>query len=217
LQRLQRSDTGEAARLAALQDELERSQRDAADVHRLRGEVAQLRRDQALAAQVATAYAKLKEQVAKHDPKAGADTDEETDPAKEAEKQTFIAKMNFTRNWLLAIMTYTDKTKGTVPADYAAVAAYLPEDARGVAAPDQYEVVYTGALADLAHPEKTIVLQEKAPVQTISGRWARSYGFADGHSEIHTADQADGFQAWAQERTVTAPAPTLGQLSPPQP
>jgi hypothetical protein len=45
-------------------------------------------------------------------------------------------------------------------------------------------------------------MREREPTQASIGRWARGYGFADGHSEIHTAPSPDGFADWEKERMV---------------
>jgi hypothetical protein len=45
-------------------------------------------------------------------------------------------------------------------------------------------------------------MREIEPTQASIGRWARGYGIAEGHSEIHTAPSPDGFADWEKERMV---------------
>jgi len=49
-------------------------------------------------------------------------------------------------------------------------------------------------LIDLQDAGRIIVTREKEPTKTWDGKWARAYGFADGHSEIHSARRRTGSQ-----------------------
>ena len=51
-----------------------------------------------------------------------------------------------------------------------------------------------------------IVMREKEPTQALGPpaqvTWARAYGFADGHAEIHVESAQDRFANWEKERIV---------------
>jgi hypothetical protein len=117
--------------------------------------------------------------------------------------------MGYTKNWMLAFILYADKHQDQYPTDFEQAKAFLPEDARPelAAAADQFEVVYQGKWREIKAPMKTVVLREKQAHQMPDGKWAKVYGFADGHSELHS--EADGnFEAWEKERIITPAAPS---------
>jgi hypothetical protein len=60
---------------------------------------------------------------------------------------------------------------------------------------NQFEIVYQGALNEITNSAGTIVIREKEAWQSADGGWHRTYGFADGHSEIHKAEDGD-FGPW---------------------
>jgi RNA polymerase sigma factor (sigma-70 family) len=67
---------------------------------------------------------------------------------------------------------------------------------------DRFELVFRGALPSLPKPAATIVIREKAAGRTPEGRWARAYGFADGHAEVGLSDDGD-FEAWEKRRSLS--------------
>lgn len=131
-------------------------------------------------------------------------------------KQVGIAKLNFTREWLLTFMLYAEKNGDQLPSSFEQAAAFMPEEAKAAAlaaadkyglTPEQFEIVYQGSIKSLQSPAATIVMREKQAFQNIDGSWSRSYGFADGHSEIHRA--ADGnFAPWEAQHMA---GPASGQ------
>jgi hypothetical protein len=125
---------------------------------------------------------------------------EQLSPAAEQEKQEAIAKMNYTRGWIMAFHLYAAEHQGQAPASFDQAAAFLPEEAKaetklGI---NQFELVYQGSLNGLANPSKVIVIRETQARQSSDGSWSRAYAFADGHSEIHRS--VDGnFEKWESE------------------
>jgi hypothetical protein len=148
-----------------------------------------------------------------------------SDPGKsytvdEYQKEAGIAKLNYAKYCVLALQLYAEKNQGWFPASFDQALAYLPEEARtemnlapneflpytpkfGLT-PDRFELVYAGALADIATPASVIVFRERE-AWGENGRWNRTYGFADGHSEIHFSPDGN-FDAWEKQHR-TAPAP----------
>jgi hypothetical protein len=68
---------------------------------------------------------------------------------------------------------------------------------------EDYELMFKGSLQDIANPASAIVLREREAWQGYNGRWARTYGFADGHSEVHSSDDGD-YTAWEAQHQVQA-------------
>jgi hypothetical protein len=68
-----------------------------------------------------------------------------------------------------------------------------------------FEIVYVGSLTNLTNAAETVVLREKRASRTRDGKWQKTYGFADGHSEVHT--EPDGnFDDWESQHIVLPPA-----------
>lgn len=182
----------------ANQDELDRLRKEAAEIHKLRGEVVRLRQEQTNAVRLATENAKLREQVST----ATAEQAEE-DSVKEQEKALAIAKMNFTKSWMMAMYRYASEKNLPVPNDMEAVRSYMDPTIAQTFPADKFEVVYQGKLEEAPDPARTIVLREREVTITSEGKRVKAYGFADGHSEI-MVEPARGFEAWEQERMPAA-------------
>ncbi len=119
-----------------------------------------------------------------------------------------MLKMTHSRNWTLAMMMYAADHQDQVPADFEQAKEFLNGKDKGevVAAADQFEIVYQGRWSGVKDPSKTVVLREKQAHQLPGGKWAKVYGFADGHSEVHK--EADGnFDAWEKEHILQPSAP----------
>jgi RNA polymerase sigma factor (sigma-70 family) len=135
-------------------------------------------------------------------------------------KQAGIAKMNFTRRWLMALLLYAEKNQDRLPSRLEEAAPFLPgetqEEATNQTAvkygltTDQFELVYQGSIKSLKQPQNIIVIREKQPWDGWAGGQARGYAFADGHSEIHVA-QDGNFEPWEAQHTAPPPETPPGQ------
>lgn len=185
---------------------------------RLRNEVGQLR------SQLATTPRARREEPA------SVKADENAITPEEEMRRQAIAKMNYARQWLIAFMIFADKNDGQFPTNFAQADPFLDSGAKiehnlkpgefppggmkfGLI-PDNYEITYQGTLESLASPSTQIVLREKEPRQTEDGGYVRTYGFADGHCEVHKATltvvhkpDEDGFRAWEAEHGLVAAQP----------
>ena len=169
-----------------------------AELLRLRGEVGSLKRQLAEAGQV-------EKRLSAQAKEASAQAREATEKAnlaaqQEAMKQLYIAKMNYAKGWVMAFQMYAGDHQGQFPASFDQAAVYVPPDLRDetLSASNQFELFYQGPVAAMTNPATTIVLRETQAQQTANGNWVRTYGFADGHSEVHST--ADGnFAPWEQQ------------------
>jgi RNA polymerase sigma factor (sigma-70 family) len=180
---------------------------------RLRGEIGQLRSQLAAASRV------------RREQPASLKTDENAITAEEAMKRKAIAKMNYARQWLMALLIYADHNQGQFPTNFAQADPFMDAGAKtehdlkpgefppsGIKyglIPDNYEMTYQGSLQAITNPSQQIVLREKQPEQTEDGGFVRTYGFADGHCEVHKAvavqkSDEDGFRAWEAEHGLVA-------------
>lgn len=133
----------------------------------------------------------------------------------ETKRAVGIMRLNFGKCWALAFFLFADAHDGRMPTSFAEADKFFPENQRSVLSvfdTDRFEIVYQGRLRDIAEPGKTIVLREREPFSVHSGEaqaggrpLAKTYAFADGHSEIHAGEAGD-FEAWERERIVAAPA-----------
>ena len=109
--------------------------------------------------------------------------------------------MNIAKQWCLAVRMYAADENGQAPTNFDAAAAYLPKENTDTNFNlNQFEVVFQGSLNAVKNPSQTIILREKEPEQEPNGRWAKAYGFADGHVEIHGEPQND-FGAFEQKHS----------------
>lgn len=132
----------------------------------------------------------------------------------EAVKDRGIARLNYAKLWMLALILHAEDHSGQLPAGLHEAAASFGQAVDSGMSPaqqefyrsltaDQFELTDRGVLAELKNPGNTIVVREKEawPVPGKPGL-SRTYGFADGHSEIKYAE--DGrFDDWERERSAT--------------
>jgi RNA polymerase sigma factor (sigma-70 family) len=118
-----------------------------------------------------------------------------------------IARMSFAKSWMLGVRLYAQDYDGNFPANFdQLVPDYAPTDRKDKEdiKLDEFEIVYHGSLNAITNPANTMVLREKQARQAPDGRWQKAYGFADGHSEVHT--EADGnFDAFEKSRIISRP------------
>lgn len=180
------------------------------EIARLRAEAAAKRN---LEKELAATRAKLanSEKRAATESQAAADVATDLDKAKEDMKQSAIAKMSFTRDWGMAIMIYADKNGGMLPqrlSDVAAPAEGAGQTGNGKLSIDDYELAIRGSLKDVSNPQSMILLREREPWKNpLSGSLNQTFLFVDGHSEVHSAPDAEAMLAWQRQHL---PAETQG-------
>lgn len=126
------------------------------------------------------------------------------DPAREQQRQVAIAKMNDARQLMLALHMFAADNQNQLPSSLDEAKRYF--QASNPSTPtNQFEMVYHGSLQALTNPAATIVIREPQPF-SFDGRWFKTYGFADGHSEVHT-EPSGNFDGWEAQHMAPAPAP----------
>jgi len=201
-----REGNQQLAGLRADAEELERLRKDVADLHRLRAEVARLRREKEDAARLVAENGQLRASLRQAGVAAERKPDTKT-PEQEEFKRQGIDRLNYTKQWMLAFMLFAEENGGRLPGDFVEAQALYPggEKIEGLS-PEQFEIVYSGKLSDIKEPSRTIIIREKEPRFAPDGRPAKAYGFADGHSEIHTPPDGN-FERFESERMVGSTAP----------
>jgi DNA-directed RNA polymerase specialized sigma24 family protein len=174
------------------------------ELMRLRGEVGALHR------QLAEATKGREKSVPRPQPNVG---------SQDQQQQIAIARMRDAKVWVFTFYKYAADHQGQVPTSFDQVADYLDAALRNDLNPgealrdkeefaqstNQFEIVYQGLLNDITNQASTIVMREKEAWQSSDGGWHRTYGFADGHTEIHKAGDGN-FGLWESQHLQAAGA-----------
>jgi RNA polymerase sigma factor (sigma-70 family) len=136
------------------------------------------------------------------------------------ENQEGIRKMTHAKAITFGLFTYAREHSEAFPTNFDQASEFLNlalkkhESEGGEPIPDgfhgvtnRFELVYSGTLDQVTNWAGTIVLREKEAWQSQDGTWNRTYGFVDGHSEIHRAENGD-FDAWEKAHTQQTAAPS---------
>jgi RNA polymerase sigma factor (sigma-70 family) len=194
--------SAENERLSNLVAQAERPQtlssQQLSELLRLRGEVGGLRRQ---LTQATNAPVRLRQANPMAEP--------QTDEAIELQRQAAMgrAKMSYAKDWVLAFHLFAVDHAGQYPTNFDQAEHLLPEAARGQTnlTTADFELLYQGPFDALTNPAKTIVMRERQAHQSsLDGRWAKTYGFADGHSELHV-EPDNNFEPWENAHLPSSP------------
>ena len=96
-------------------------------------------------------------------------------------KEEQIAKVNFSKGWLLAFRMYSARHQDQTPTNFDQARDFFQSrfQADTNVSQDQFELVYTGSFY-VAHPDEVIMIREKQAWQDSSGKWCKIYGLVDG-------------------------------------
>jgi RNA polymerase sigma factor (sigma-70 family) len=131
-------------------------------------------------------------------------TSDETTPAEEQQRQMSIAKMSDAKLLMLGEMMYADKYQGQLATNFNQIASYFTNAGQTLTGTNSFELTYTGSISGLTNPAKVIMMRESQAWATSSGQWAKSYGFMDGHAEIHVLP-TDDFDAFEHQHSISPP------------
>ena len=127
------------------------------------------------------------------------------------QQQEVMAKMTYGKSQFMASIMYARKNQGQLPSSSEQLASSMPVSVKGESGEgsEPFETVYQGTLkglAGLANPQDSIVVRQKEPMP-YGNRWAKVYGYADGHFEVHVQSDKD-FQSWETPRLMASTAGT---------
>jgi hypothetical protein len=185
-----------------LKSTLERTRKEHEELLRLRGQAVTLKQTLQENSKLKAERDHLAKSAAAPPAAARDSLEEET-----LEKKLAMAKLQFGRQWGVALIMYAEDNQGQLPATFAAASRYADSDQLRTAtggydfSENQFEIAYQGSVESVKNPSETIFIKEKEPVQRANGKWVKTYIFADGHAEIHTNPNND-FSAWEAERIV---------------
>jgi hypothetical protein len=127
------------------------------------------------------------------------------DPAREQQRQFAIAKMNDAKILVMGLHMFAADNQNQLPGSFEDAKRYYEGANSGLSQTNQFEMVYHGSLQALTNPSSVIVIREQQPFN-FGGRWAKTYGFADGHSEVHS-EPSGNFDAWESQHMIPPPLP----------
>jgi len=125
---------------------------------------------------------------------------------REEDQKWGIARLNFTRQWLLAFHMFADDHGDQFPTSFEEARQYLGKEtaAETNLTTGQFEILYRGPATNITTPNLVIVVREKEPRRGYDGKLSRAYGFADGHSEV-TGGRNGDFEAWEKRHVIPPP------------
>jgi len=123
-------------------------------------------------------------------------------------------KLNDARVLMNGLLKFADDHDGRLAQNFDLIKKYYPPpltdaseswENAPLSGTNQFEIIFQGNLAELTNipPYHIAMIRETIPWTTPDGKWARTYGFADGSARIETSD--DNFQSWDAQYTVPAP------------
>lgn len=196
------TQAAEAARAesARVAEELARREQAAAELLRLRGEVAELRQQLAAASSARVVV-----------PPTAAPSEAE---ALEAAKAFGLRRLNESKQMVLGLILFAGGHDDRFPESLELAANWAVNEGVVPSLEDlpfqEFELLYTGSLREIANPSEAIVLREREAWRRPNGGWARTYGFADGHSEIKHSDDGDYAEFEAKRQVRSAPGGPVG-------
>jgi RNA polymerase sigma factor (sigma-70 family) len=125
------------------------------------------------------------------------------------QQPAMMARLNDVKMLAFVSIRYAGEHTNAFPATPEAIAPYL-QDSKGPGHPEysgtnDFDLVYQGTLTSVKQPGSTIAFRERQPWQEPDGKWARAYGFLDGHAEVHAEPDLNALNAWEQARIAPPP------------
>jgi len=161
---------------------------------RLRGQVGALRAQTNQMAQLQAQNQQMREAFAQLAPQ----KQQASDPL-DAQQQSFtILQLNTAKQATLGMIIYAGEHRDEFPTNFSQTLPYYEDKNSEVSTNlSQFEMVFQSSHAHIANPASAIVVRSVQPFIS-KGKWAKAYGFADGHAEVHT-EATGNFADWEQQ------------------
>ena len=138
----------------------------------------------------------------------GAAKQNPSDANTELLRQVTMAKLDEAKMRVLGLLMYAEDNQSQLPTGFNEVSKYwgsaddsLTKDM--LMNTNQFEIVVHGSLTGITNRASVIAIREKEAIQ-INGKWFKTYGYVDGHSEFLSEPQG-GFEAWEKARMIAPP------------
>jgi RNA polymerase sigma factor (sigma-70 family) len=119
-------------------------------------------------------------------------------------QDTAMQKLTDAKQGVQALLMFAWDNQNQFPTNLAQVSDYLKDGSMEQIAAN-FDMLYSGPIFGLTNPATTIELSEKHAWVSPAGTWMKSYGFADGHSELHTEPNGD-FADYEKSHTISRSA-----------
>jgi hypothetical protein len=121
----------------------------------------------------------------------------------EQQSPAALESLNRAKQGVLGFILFANENQQQFPTSFEQAAPFFKEGLEPIAL--NFEIVYVGSVTNITNAAGTIVLREKHATPTRDGRWQKTYGFADGHAEIHV--EPDGnFDPWESQHLMPPPS-----------
>lgn len=117
------------------------------------------------------------------------------------EQLASMAKMSDAKNLLLGLIMYASDHQDHYPNSTNELAQSPASPYQKLTGTNDFDFTYPGTMQEITNFAATIIVRERVPWQMANGRWAKVYGFADGHAELHAFDDGN-IEAWENARIV---------------
>lgn len=129
---------------------------------------------------------------------------QQEDPATGRFREVGFSKLQDAKLLVLALMMFADDhTNQQCATNLQQLEPILQSANPTVTRSNQFELVYQGLFTGITNPAQTIVIREKQAWQADNGGWFKTYGFGDGHSEIHL-EVSGNFDDWERQRMFSS-------------
>jgi hypothetical protein len=113
--------------------------------------------------------------------------------------------INAARFVLLGMLMFSGDNNNQFPTNFSQISNFtdgMTNQTSGIGT-DAFEFVNTGS-PKAQTSSNEIILREQIPFRTSEGKWARTYGYADGHVEVQVSEDGN-FDAYEQQHMVPPP------------
>ncbi len=118
-------------------------------------------------------------------------------PLSEADART---KMNDARQFAVGMLMFAHDHQNQLPTNAEQIVSYFKNDPSVQSNLSAFEIVHARS-SDTANPSSTIIIREKQPWPTSRRTWARTYAFADGHSEVQVTSSGK-FESYERQHGI---------------
>lgn len=117
------------------------------------------------------------------------------------QEPAWAGRAHDSRNIATMLIMHANEHNGQLPQNVEDLGKFA--DTYQLTGTNQFEIVYHGSMNDIKDPANTIIVRESQPLPTADNQWAKVYGFADGHSELHTEPNGH-FESYEKEHGLAA-------------
>jgi prepilin-type processing-associated H-X9-DG protein len=122
----------------------------------------------------------------------------------EMEKSFAVDKKNNAKQFVLAMTMFAGDNRNQFPTNLNQMMSYFGNENWARKNLGRFEITYRGIMTNIPAPSSVIVVRETQP-WPYGGKWAKVYGFADGHVEIQTLGSPENFDAFERQHMITPP------------